>query len=198
MKRRLALLRLINVCSLSKGIREGLIDKVMHQARLMKAHFMLSRMNIDVNMMRIELDKKHIRRKLFRLQAGFVALTNRMIDELVAHHAPIDVAILQIALCTRALWRRDPAMQFESLVLQLNLQHVAYKTATTDRCNTLFRLRLCFRGSVLFNQLAVVAQVDRDIKTAQRDAFEQLIDMGKLSFLGTKKLATRRGIEKQI
>ncbi|CSB22442.1 Uncharacterised protein [Vibrio cholerae] len=43
-----------------------------------------------------------------------------------------------------------------------------------------------------------MAQSKADIKTAQSNSFEQLINMGKFGFFGAQKFTPCRGIEKEI
>ena len=62
---------------------------------LMKPHFMLSRMHIDIDLMRIEFEHQHIA----SLSAGNVlgeGLSNGMIDESVANQSAIHIEILGV------------------------------------------------------------------------------------------------------
>ena len=58
----------------------ALIDKVMHQTRLVETNFMLRRVDVDIHLVRIDLQIKHKCRLLVGPQLIFAGLTNRMID----------------------------------------------------------------------------------------------------------------------
>ena len=89
-----------------------------------------------------------------------------MVDQFVAHHTAVHIAVLQIALLPCSFRRGDPAMKFQPLMFELNLKHMTDKSITTHGCNTLFSLNIGFGRTVLTNHLAVVTQVDRHIKAA--------------------------------
>ncbi len=60
----------------------------------MKAHFMLGRVNVDIHLMRIDLQIEHVSGLLVILKLGLESLADSVINQLVAHHPAIDVAIL--------------------------------------------------------------------------------------------------------
>ncbi|MNT10336.1 hypothetical protein D3C72_1451610 [compost metagenome] len=71
----------------------------MHQTRLVEAHFMLSRMDVNVHLMWIDFQIQHKRRLLIRAEFIFASLADRMVYQAIAHHAAIDVAILNFSQC---------------------------------------------------------------------------------------------------
>ena len=81
---------------LLQDAQHALIDKIVHQARLMKTHFMFGRVDVHIHLMRIYLQVQHKSRLLIGPQFVFTGLTNRVINQAIAHHPPIDVAILNL------------------------------------------------------------------------------------------------------
>ena len=57
---------------------------------------MLGRMDVNINLMRVDFQIKHKRRLLIRAELIFTGLTNGVVDQTVAHHAAVDVAILDL------------------------------------------------------------------------------------------------------
>jgi hypothetical protein len=47
------------LCLLLQHAQHALIDKVMHQTRLMETHLMLGRMDVHIHLMRVDLQIKH-------------------------------------------------------------------------------------------------------------------------------------------
>ena len=62
----------------------------------MKTHFMFGRMDVHIYLMRIYLQIQHKGRLLVGAQFVFTGLANRVINQAIAHHTPIDVAILNL------------------------------------------------------------------------------------------------------
>ena len=84
----------LNISTLNQSIAQSLIYKIMYKPCLMETHFVLSWVNINVNLLRINFNKEHISSELIRLKTRLVTLANRMINQFVSHHTTIDVAIL--------------------------------------------------------------------------------------------------------
>ncbi|KNB30708.1 hypothetical protein ACH55_09080 [Salmonella enterica subsp. enterica serovar Typhimurium] len=81
---------------LLQNAQHPLIDEVVHQPGLMKTHFVLGGMNIDIHLMRVNLQIQHKRRLLVRAQFIFTGLANGMVDQAVAHHAAIHITVLDL------------------------------------------------------------------------------------------------------
>ena len=72
---------------------------------------MLGGMHVDIHLMRIDFQVEYIGWLLVGLQLRLKRLTYRMIDQFVAHHAAVDVAILNIGQLARSGRIGDPAAQ---------------------------------------------------------------------------------------
>ena len=84
----------------------------MHQPRLVKAHFMLGRMDVDIHLVRIDLKIEHKSGLLIGPELIFAGLANGMVNQAVAHHAAIHIAILNIGKRSGVALRiGDPATQ---------------------------------------------------------------------------------------
>ncbi len=83
-------------------------------------------------------------------------------------------------------------------MLPLNSQRFLQERRPADSSQaTLFLPPFCHR-TILAHHLAVMAEVDGDVKTCQRDAADNLIDMTKLGLLGAHKLASGGRVVEQI
>ncbi|MNY10160.1 hypothetical protein D3C86_1431180 [compost metagenome] len=63
----------------------------------MKTHFMLGRMHVDIDLMRIDFKIKHKRGLLIGTQFVFTGLANGVIYQAIAHHAAIHITILNLS-----------------------------------------------------------------------------------------------------
>ncbi len=89
---------------------------------------------VDVHLMRVDLQIQHKRRLLIGPQFVFAGLADRMIDQAIAHHATIHVAILNFRQCGRSvIWIGHPAAQREIAVLPFNRQRLFEKSGATNR-----------------------------------------------------------------
>ena len=69
----------------------------MHQTRLMEAHLMLGGVDVNIDLMRVDLQIKHKSRLLIGPKLVFTGLTNGVVNEAVTHHAAVHVAILDLS-----------------------------------------------------------------------------------------------------
>ena len=165
----------------------------------MKTHFMFGRMDVHIHLMRIYLQIQHKGRLLVGAQFVFTGLANRVINQAIAHHPPIDVAILNLRQRRIGMQRiGHPAAEGKIPMLPLNRQRVFEKWQTADRAQTPLALAVLRYRPVLAHGLAVVAEVDGHVEARQRNAPHDLVDMAKLGFLGAHKFAPGGGVIKQI
>ena len=148
--------------------------------------------------MRIDLQIQHVSGLLIVLQLILIGLTNSVIDQAIAHHAAVDVAILHFTQLARPGRIRHPTAYAQIAVLPVDVQRMLQKRRAADAAQTAFVLALFFRRPVLADRFAVVAEVDRHIETRQRNAPHHFIDMAEFGFFGAHELAARRRIVKQI
>ena len=66
----------------------------MDQSRLMEANFMFCRMDIHIDLVRVDGQIKDIGGLLIGSQFILVSLPDGVIDEFIAHHAAIHIAVL--------------------------------------------------------------------------------------------------------
>ncbi|GDE67032.1 hypothetical protein HmCmsJML291_01123 [Escherichia coli] len=106
----------------------------MHQTRLMETHFVFGRVHVDVHLMRVDLQIQHKCRLLIGPQFVFAGLADRVIDQAIAHHATVHVAILNFCQCGRSvIWIGHPAAQREIAVLPFNRQRLFEKSGAANR-----------------------------------------------------------------
>ena len=160
---------------------------------------MLGRMDVHIHLMRVDVQIKHESRLLIGPELVFAGLANGVIDETVAHHAAVDVAILDLRKRSAARVRIGyPAAQRQIAVLPLNGQRLFQKRGPANGAQpTLFLSTFCHRA-ILTHHLAVVAEVDGDIETRQRDAADDLVDVSEFGLLGTHELASGGGVVEEI
>ena len=115
---------------------QGAVKKIMHHATIAKAHLMLSRMHIDIDHRRINFQKQQKGWMAAIKQHVPVGLTHRMGDQLVAHHAAIDVEVLQVRLTAREGRQTDPTPQTQTITFDFNRQRLLEKPRATDRSDT--------------------------------------------------------------
>ena len=165
----------------------------------MKTHFMFGRVDVHIHLMRIYLQVQHKSRLLIGPQFVFTGLTNRVINQAIAHHPPIDVAILNLRQRRIGMQRiGHPAAEGKIPMLPLNRQRVFEKWQTADRAQTPLALAVLRYRPVLAHDFTIVAEVDSDVETRQRDAPDDLVDMAKFGFFGAHKFAPGGGVIKQI
>ena len=83
-------------------------------------------------------------------------------------------------------------------MLPLDRQGMFEKRHAADRAQPPFALAALRHRTILAHRFAVMAEVNGDVKTRQRNASDNFIDVTKLGLFGAHKLASRRGIVKQI
>ena len=164
----------------------------------MKTHLVLGRMDVDVHLTRIQLDVEHVGREPVGRQQFVIGLANGVVDELVAHHAAVDIGVLQIVLRSGAGGRGQPAPQPHVAVLALHRQRVVHEGRAAHRGEPALLLRHRVGGLVLAHHLAVVAQDQGDVEAGERDAAHQLVDVGKLGLFAAHELAPGRGVEEEV
>ena len=81
--------------------RQRLVQRVenelVHRARVAEAYFGFGGMHIDVDQLRVDVEKQHKRRVTVVMQYVGIGLADGMSDHLVAHAATVDEKILGIA-----------------------------------------------------------------------------------------------------
>ncbi len=95
---------------------------------------MFGGMHVDIHLMWVDLQIQHKCRLLIGPQFVFTGLADRVIDQTIAHHATIHVAILNFRQCGRGVIRIcHPAAQREIAVLPFNRQRLFEKSGTANR-----------------------------------------------------------------
>ncbi|MNC01828.1 hypothetical protein D3C75_491830 [compost metagenome] len=165
----------------------------------MKTHFMFGRMHIHIHLMRVDFQVQHKRRLLVGTEFVFTGLADSVIDQAVAHHATVHIAILN--LCQGGSRRRrfsHPAAQCQVTMLPFNGQRLFEESRTANRAKAAFaRCTLC-NPTVLTNHFAVVSEIYRHIKTRQRNTSDYLINVIEFGFFGAHEFATCGRVVEQI
>ena len=170
----------------------------MHHTPITEAHFVLGRVHVDVYHRRINFQKQHKCRMATVEQHVAVSLAHRVGNQLVAHHAPIYVEILQICLATGERRQTHPTPQMQAVAFDIDRQRLLEKRRATDRGHPPRATLLIRRLMQTEHGLAVVTQVEGHVKTCQGQAFDHFLQMIEFGFLSLEKLTPCRGIEEQV
>ena len=90
--------QLILRAHLAQGTVQGAVEEVVNRAAVAKAHLVLGRVHVDIDRRRIELQEQHEGRMPAVIEHVAIGLAHRMGDQLVAHHAAVDIEVLQVRL----------------------------------------------------------------------------------------------------
>ncbi len=160
---------------------------------------MLGGVNVNVNLMRVDLQIKHKGGLLIGAELIFAGLANGVINQAVTHHAAIHIAVLNFSERGAAGVRiGNPAAQGQIAMLPLNGQRFFQKRCAADGPQPTLLLPAFRHRAVLAHHLTVMAEVKGDIKTRQRNAADDLVDMSEFGLLGSHKLAASGGVVEQI
>ena len=121
-----------------------------------------------------------------------------MIDELVPHHAAIDIGVLQVVLRPGSCRGGQPAPQPHVAVFARYRQGMVHEGGTADGGEAALLLRHRVGRLVLTHHLAVVAQDQGSVEAGERDAAHQFVDVGKFGLFAAHELAPRRGVEEEV
>lgn len=118
------------LCLLLQYSGNALVDEIMHQARLVETHLVLGGVHVNVNLVRVDLQIKHKGGLLIGAELIFAGLSNSVVNQAVAHHAAVDVAILNFSKSGAAGVRiGNPATQGQIAMLPLNGQRFSERCA---------------------------------------------------------------------
>lgn len=96
----------------------------------METHLMLGRVDVYIHLMGIDLQIQHKRRLLIGPQLVFTGLADSMVDQPIAHHPPVNVAILNFRQRRGGMQRiGDPAAQGQIAMLPLIASACSRKAA---------------------------------------------------------------------
>ena len=183
---------------LAQGGKQRLEDEIVDETRLMETHFVLGRMDVDIHLAGIQLDIKHIGREAIGGQQLVIGLANGVIDELVPHHAAIDIGVLQVVLRPGPCRSGQPAPQPHVAVFARYRQGMVHEGGAADGGKAALLLRHRVGRLVLAHHLAVVTQDQGGVEAGERDAAHQFVDVGKFGLFAAHELAPRRGVEEEI
>ena len=165
----------------------------------METDLMFSWVYVDIHLMRIDFQIQHKSGLLIGSQLIFTGLADSMVDQPISHHPTIHITVLDFCQCCRCVVRiGHPAAQRQITMLPFNRQRMLQKRRAANRAQPALFLPIHGHCPVLTHHFAVVRQINRHIKTRQRNAANNLVDMIKFSFLGAHKFAPRRGVVEQI
>ena len=102
-------------------------DQRADQSGIAKAHFRLGRMNVDVDLARVERDEQHHQRVTIARQIVGVSPAHRADEKLVAHRPAVDEQILAERIGARERRQRGKAFDDDAVALGANLHGVGAK-----------------------------------------------------------------------
>ena len=122
-----------------------------------------------------------------------------MVDQPIAHHPPVNVAILNFRQRRGGMQRiGDPAAQGQIAMLPLDRQRMFEKSGAANCPQPALALAILSDGPILAHHLAVMAEVDSDVEARQRNAAHHLVNVAELGLFGAHEFAPRRGVIEQI
>ncbi len=190
--------QLIFRAHLAEGSVQGAVEKVVNHAPVTEAHFVLGRVDVDIDGGRVDLQKQHKGRMPTIEQHVAVGLAHGMGDQLIAHHAAVNVEILQVGLAAREGRQPHPTPQMQAIALDLDRQRLLEKRRTTDRRHPPRTTQVIGRLMQRQHALAVVAQMKSHIEARQGQTADHFLQVLKLGLLSFEKLAPRRRVEEQV
>ncbi len=152
----------------AQGAVQGAVEEVVHLAAVAEAHLVFGGMDVDVHHRRIHFQEQHEGRVAAVVENVAIGLAHRMGDQLVAHHAAVDIEVLQIRLAARKGRQTDPAPEAQTVTLVLQRQGLFEKGWAADRADpAALALRIAGRMQGQ-HALAVVPKVKPYIEAGQR------------------------------
>ena len=155
-------------------------------------------MHIDVHHRRIDVEEQHEGRMPAVEQHVAIGLAHRMGDQLVAHHAPVDVEVLQVRLTAREGRQSDPTPEPQPVAFDLDGQRLLQEGRPAYRSDAPRTGAVVVGLMQRQHALAVVAQMEGHIEARQRQALDDLLQVVEFGLLGAQELAPCRRVEKQI
>lgn len=111
----------------------------------------------------------------------------------------VNVAILNFRQRRGGMQRiGDPAAQGQIAMLPLDRQRMFEKSGAANCPQPALALAILSDCPILAHHLAVMAEVDSDVETRQRNAAHHLVNVAELGLFGAHKFAPRRGVIEQI
>ena len=92
-------------------------DELMDRTTVAEAHFGLGRVNVNVHVRRIDLDKDAVGRVTAAVQHVLIGFAQRVAEQLVAHETAIYIHVLRVAARARVRWRRAVAEDTQAVAL---------------------------------------------------------------------------------
>ena len=74
-------------------VADALIDKIMNQPLLLKAHFVFGRVYVYIYIIRVKIEKQYESGILLTTQMFGIGLADSVVDYFIPYHSSIDIAI---------------------------------------------------------------------------------------------------------
>ena len=174
------------------------VNKAMHAAPLAKAHLVLARVHVHIDIPGVQLQIQHKRGMPGVVQHIGKGLAHGVRHQLVANVAAVDEEVLEVGLAAGEGRLRDPAAQRQAGGLALDLHGVLDEAGATEQGDAAQALGGARAAAQLMQRTAVVAQGEMDLEARQGHALEGLFQMLEFGALRAQKLAPRGRIEEQI
>ena len=121
-----------------------------------------------------------------------------MANQLVAHHAPVDIEMLHITLAARERRAGHPASQPQACRFVFEMQRVLDERRSQQVRQASF-VAAAVGGDVGTEHLpTVVHQHERHVLAHQRKSFDDLLEMAELGLVGPQELASGRGVVEKV
>jgi len=118
--------------------------------------------------------------------------------QFVAYRAAIDIEVLQVRLTAGKSRQTDPAPQVQTIAFNLDGHCLFQERGAAHGRHTPGAGSIVAGFVQVEDGLAVVAQIERHIKTCQRQALDHFLQVIEFGLFGFEKFAPCRGVEKQV
>ena len=173
---------------------DGLAHRLVHLARIAKAHLDLGRMDVDVDALGRDGDEEQVRRLAAAVQDVVVGGAHRVRDQLVAHVAAVDVDVLQVGARARRLGRAGSAGDRQAAEVDGDGAAVLGESGAEQVAGARFGAA----ARPARDRLAVVPDREGEVGPDQRVPAHRLDAVGELGRLGLQELAPRRRVEEEL
>ena len=174
------------------------IDEIVYLPGVSEADLGFGRMDVDVNPLRRQSHRQHKGRVTTVVEHVAVCPPHGMVDEVVAHRAPVDEEILHVPLAAGEGRQTDPSRQEEILPLLVDPEGLFSERPANERGQALFPLHRAVRRLHAENRAAVVAERQANVESIQRHPAHRVIQVAELRLLGLQELTPRRRVEEQV
>ena len=177
---------------------QGTEQEIVHQTAIAETHFVLGRVNVNVDQLGIKFQVQHKGRLAAVIQHIAIGLLDGVHHQLVAHRPAVHKEILHIGLRAAVGWQRNPAFQRQSGHFGIDMHRVVDELRRQQGRHPAFFFNAALRRPQLVNHLAVVAQAESHVVATQRQLLQVFFQVVEFGFFRAQEFAAGWRVEEQI